>query len=660
MFGVKPPRAGFLAHENPLFSGLLRKDGPVRPENRSDNLFGFLQRFPGNSLDSLLSSHDNCCCASRSAPGPSDAGNPSMYPRTIKVRSSSGSIHEYIRIVEAYREDGKVKQRVVADLGRKDLLVEILPKLRRLLTGDADLEAGDSTTPQVGDASNWGPVLVVRALFDQLGLWAILDQHLGKAKGVPFADRAFALIANRLIAPASEHGLAGWLETDFVCDRTGRRFLPHWHQRRRVRVHPRQLDAWYRTLDQLIKAKDHIEVALYHRLRDLFSFKPELVLYDITSTYFEGAGPADLAQHGYSRDGKPQNVQVIVGVVMVAGWPIAHHVWAGNRIDHSTVQEVIKDLRQRFAFSRLVFVGDRGMVTDENIEAITRDQQGFLVGVKRRRNPQIDGWLAAVDETKWVSCPGGINTRERKTNPPRTRAQEVLSGDPSLRVIVIDSDERRTYEQAKRQQAMERARQHLEKLQGRVASGKLKQPEKIGAAVERVMQKYHGYRYFDWKLTAGVLEFSESAERLGREKAIEGKYVVMTGEKDLSVLDAVALYKELTEVESGFRQLKDVMAMRPIYHQIEPRVKAHILVAALALLVQRLLGRRLAEAGVDLSPWRAMQALTTVRLVTFHLEGQRERQGVTGGCPDARLVLKALRLADQRPPVPPAGEETMM
>lgn len=583
-----------------------------------------------------------------------------MYPRTVKIRSSSGSIHEYIRIVEAYREDGKVKQRVVADLGRKDLLVEILPKLRRLLTGDADLEPGDSTTPQLGDASNWGPVLVVRALFDQLGLRAILDQHLGKAKGVPFADRAFALVANRLIAPASEHGLAGWLETDFVCDRRGRRFIPYWHQRRRVRVHPRQLDAWYRTLDQLIKAKDPIEVALYHRLRDLFSLKPDLVLYDITSTYFEGAGPADLARHGYSRDGKPQNVQVIVGVVMVAGWPIAHHVWAGNRIDHSTVQEVIQDLRQRFAFSRLVFVGDRGMVTDENIEAITCDQQGFLVGVKRRRNPQIDGWLAAVDETKWVSCPGGINTRERKSNPPRTRAQEVLSGDPSLRVIVIDSDERRTYEQAKRQQAMERARQHLEKLQERVASGKLKQPEKIGAAVERVMQKYHGYRYFDWKLRGGVLEFTESAERLGREKTIEGKYVVMTGEKDLSVLDAVALYKELTEVESGFRQLKDVMAMRPIYHQIETRVKAHVFVAALALLVQRLLGRRLLEAGVDLSPWRAMQALATVRLVTFHLEGQAERRGVTRGCPDARLVLKALKVADERPPVPPAGEETVM
>jgi transposase len=583
-----------------------------------------------------------------------------MYPRTVKVRSSSGSIHEYIRIVEAYREDGKVKQRVVADLGRKDLLTEILPKLRRLLVGDTAEEPGDPAALHVGEAATWGPVLVVRALFDQLGLWAILDQHLGTAKGIPFADRAFALVANRLIAPASEHGLAGWLETDFVCDRQGRRFLPHWHRRGRVRVHPRQLDAWYRTLDQLLRAKDQIEVALYHRLRDLFSFKPDLVLYDITSTYFEGAGPADFAKHGYSRDGKAQNVQVIVGAVMVAGWPIAHHVWAGNRIDHSTVQEVVKDLRQRFAFSRLVFVGDRGMVTDENIESITRDQQGFLVGVKRRRNAQIDGWLDAVDETKWVRCPGGINARERKADPPRTRAQEVPSGDPELRVIVIDSDERRGYEQAKRQQGMERARQRLEKLKERIAAGDLKRPEKIGAAVERVMQKYHGYRYFDWKLKDGALEFAESEARLGREKKIEGKYVIMTSEEGLSILDAVALYKELTEVEGGFRQLKDVMAMRPIYHQIETRVKAHIFVAALALLVQRLLGRRLEEAGLDVSPVRALQAWSTVRLVTFRLEGQGQRRGLAGGCPDARLVLKALQLLDQRPPAPPEGEETIM
>ena len=227
-------------------------------------------------------------------------------------------------------------------------------------------------------------------------------------------------------------------------------------------------------------------------------------------------------------------------------------------------------------------------------------------------------------------------------------------------MIVIDSDERRGYEQAKREQAMERARLKLEKLKERVAAGDLKRPEKIGAAIERIMQRYHGYRYFDWELKGGALEFTASEARLGREKKIEGKYVIMTREKGMGVLDAVALYKELTEVESGFRQLKDVLALRPIYHQIESRVKAHIFVAALALLVQRLLGRRLKEAGVDLSPERAMRALSTVRLVTFRLEGQPERRGVAGGCPDARRVLKALKVVAQRPPTPPRGEETVM
>jgi transposase len=577
-----------------------------------------------------------------------------MYPRTVRIRSTNGTVNEYVRIVEAYREDGKVKQRVVADLGRKDVLLAVLPKLQRLLRGDLELDGDGATELKVIDASTWGPVLAVRTLFEQLGLWDILDRYLGRAKGVPFTDRAFVLVANRLTRPTSEHGLAGWLETDFVCDRMGRRFVPNWHQRNRVRVHPSQLEAWYRTLDQLYKAKERIEEALYHRLRDLFSFKPDLVLYDITSTYFEGAGPADFAKHGYSRDSKPHNVQVVVGVVMVAGWPIAHHVWPGNRVDHTTVQEAVGDLQKRFGFGRVVFVGDRGMVTAENLAALKRAGHGFVVGLNRRRNSELEGWLDRLDETKWVHCPVGINAQERKTNPPHTRAQEVASGDPELRVIIVDSDERRQYEQAMRQRSMGRTREKLEKLKARVASGRIKSRDKIVKAAERTLGKNHGQRYYAYEVTAeGAFEFTECAS-LEHEKRIEGKYVIATAEKALSVLEAVAIYKDLADVERGFRQLKDVLAMRPIYHQVEPRVRAHIFVAALALLVQRLLGRRLQEAGIDFSATRAIEALFTVRHVTFRVEGQAKRGGVAGGSPDARRVLKALKLTDLRPPAPPA------
>jgi transposase len=583
-----------------------------------------------------------------------------MYPRTVKVRSSTGTVNEYVRIVEAYREGGKVKQRVVADLGRKDVLLVILPKLQRLLRGDCHPEPDAPPELNVVDASTWGPVLAIRTLFDQLGLWKILDESLGNAKDVPFADRVFVLVANRLIHPASEHGLAGWLETDFLCDRSGRRFVPHWRQKNRVRVHPRQLDAWYRTLDQLAKAKERIEVALYYRLRDLFSLKPELILYDITSTYFEGAGPEDFAKHGYSRDTKPHNVQVVVGVVMVSGWPIAHHVWPGNRVDHDTVQEVVSDLHTRFGFGRIVFVGDRGMVTAENLEALKRDHHGFVVGLNRRRNSALNAWLDLIDETQWIDCPVGITAQERKTNPPRTRAQEVASGDPEKRVIIVDSDERREYEQAMRQRSMDRTRDKLEKLKARVISGRLKTRDKIIQTAERILGKNHGQRYYSYKVSPeGMLDYFE-CDSFEHERRIEGKYVIITSEKTLGVVDAIALYKDLSEVERGFRQLKDVLSLRPIYHQVEPRVRAHLFVAALALLIQRLLARRLTDAGIDFSPTRALEALSTMRHVSFRLEGQANRSGVAGGSPDARRVLKALGIVDVHPPTAPEGAATVM
>jgi transposase len=583
-----------------------------------------------------------------------------MFIRTIKVPSSNGSVNEYVRVVEAYRQDGKVKQRVIADLGRKDLLAALLPQLQRVLLGQPLLPGEDADALEVLDASTWGPILVVRALGEQLGLWALLEELLPTGKdGVTGADRAFVLLANRLTRPCSEHGLARWLETDFVCDRHGRRFVPHWHQHGRVQVHHRQLDAWYRTLDRLVAAKNRIELHLYQRLRDLFSLQPDLVLFDITSTYFEGSGPEDFAKHGYSRDGKPQNVQVVIGLVLVGGWPIAHHVWPGNRLDATTVQESLRDLTTRFSFKRLVFVGDRGMVSDDNLAALQRDGHGYLVGLKRRRNALLDGWLQAVEESAWVDCPLGISAREKKQDPPRTRVQEVASGVDGQRVFVIDSDERRAYEQGKRQQALERTRVKLLSVQRRVAEGKLTQPAQIGAAAERALQAHKGYRYFAWEIRDSAFVFFEHPIHFAREQRLEGRYVLATSEAHLTALDAVAQYKQLQDVERGFRRLKDVLALRPVYHRVESRVRGHVFVAVLGLLLQTLLQRRLQEAGVDLSAEQALQALETVRHVSFKVIGQA-RSGVSAANPHARQVLHALGVSDLRPPTPPADELTVM
>jgi transposase len=588
-----------------------------------------------------------------------------MYLRTVKVPSSSGKINEYVRIVEAYRENGKARQRVVADLGRKDVLAALLPKLQRLLQGDnaivGEEDAGDLKDPE---ATDWGPMLLVQSLAQQLGLPAIFQKLLkpgrveeeDEMQAAPPAQRALVLIANRLIRPGSEHALAGWLESDWVCDTGGRRFVPVWKQKGRVKVAHRQLDRWYRTLDRLAQAKDRIEVELFSRLRDLFSLKVDLVLYDITSSYFEGAGPEGLAFHGHSRDEKPHNVQVVVGVVMAGRWPIAHHVFAGNTVDVTTVPQVLKDLRERFGLGRVVFVGDRGMVSRGNLKEIEEQGQGYLVGLKRRCNPQVDGWLQKIAEGAWVDCPGGINTRER-AEPLRTRVQEIASGEEGMRVFVIDSDERRAYEQGQRSKCMQRTMEKLAALKKRVDAGTLSDAEQIGAAAQRALSAHHGQRYYAWRLEKGKFEFFEDTQRLDAEKRLEGKYVIATSEKDFGMLAAVAAYKELGEVERGFRSMKDVIGLRPIWHHSGSRVKGHIFVAALALLLERLLEKRLKDAGIDnLSAREALLAVRTIRLVRVEVCG-RERRGVSRGSTQARRVVAALGLSDLRPPTPPRGEE---
>jgi hypothetical protein len=192
-----------------------------------------------------------------------------MFIRSIKVPSSSGVVHEYVRVVESVRENGRVRQRLVLNLGRRDTLLTILPLLQRFLQGDAAPLLQHDGPIQALEASTWGPMLVVRHFFEKLGLWQLLDACRRWPRLQPDEDaaddwpsRALALIANRLVRPVSEHALAGWLETDYVCDRVGRRYLPHGKQQGRVRVDLTVLQYWYRTLDHLILNQSKIELAL--------------------------------------------------------------------------------------------------------------------------------------------------------------------------------------------------------------------------------------------------------------------------------------------------------------------------------------------------------------------------------------------------------------
>jgi transposase len=580
-----------------------------------------------------------------------------MYLRTVRAKGAEGIELEYIRLVEAYWENGRSKQRVIANLGRKDLLAPHLESLIELLGGggkktkSSSLSCGERIEATL--AACWGPMLVARSLWREFGLESILDDLAPKTNSVqkvgrlPLADRVLVLVANRLCRPGSEHALAQWLESDFVCGRDGKRILARWKQQGRVRVDLNWLQDWYRTLDQLVARKERIEVELFGRLRDLFHLEVEMVFYDLTSTYFEGRGPAGLADFGYSRDGKRRNRQVQVGLVMINGWPIAHHVFDGSLPDGETVETVLKDLRQRFGLRRVIFVGDRGMVTIQNLALLRQREQGYLVGLKRRRNEQVKGYIEVAAQGRWQECPVGITARE-KEEAPRTMVTEVAGEEPGVRVFVVQSEERLAYERAMRKAAMEKTRQALEKLALRVAAGRLKKAQNIGAAAARILSRNHGSRYYDWSLEQGVFRYFEHPVHLPAEKALEGKYVIQTEELDLSAVQAVEAYKELSEVERGFRELKDLIEMRPIYHQQPNRVRAHIFVAALAFLLDRALEKKLKAAGVPMSSAQALEALRTMHVVDIRV-GAQIRRGVTAGNHQARQILAALGISDREP-----------
>jgi len=420
-----------------------------------------------------------------------------------------------------------------------------------------------------------------------------------------------------------------------------------------------QLQLWYQSLDDLLAQKQRIEKAVYLELRNLFSLKPDLALYDITSTYFEGSGPARLGRFGYSRDGKPRNPQIVIGVVMMEGWPIAHHVFAGNRLDQTTVTEVVRDLNQRFELNRVVFVGDRGMMTVGNVKEIRKLQQGYLVGLQRRNRRDTFEYIEKAEgQQDWQECPAGIAASE-KAVVPKTRVVEVEGKEAGVRVFVVHSEERELYERSMRELSMERARKEMEALQAQVEKGELKEPDKIGAAAGTQLRRHHGHRYFAWELHPGKFRFFEHPLNLAREKALEGKYVIQTEEQNLSAREAVQSYKELNEVERGFSHLKDLLELRPVYHQSDARVQAHVFVAALALLLDRALEKNLRTARSPLSTPFAWQALETIRCVEMEL-GQRHKLCVTRGNQHAAEVRRILGITELDPPSPPEGRRWLV
>ena len=568
-----------------------------------------------------------------------------MFPRIATVKRGNKT-YKYLQIVEAYRAEGRTTQRVVANLGRLDQLDGKLDDLLASLSkyGKKRLVRKD----QIGcrQALPWGAVLLARHLWDQMELGQIISR-LCRSRRCKFdvAETAFVLVTNRLCEPRSEHGLARWLEHTFVCDAKGKRWLPDWlpaeqiTKQQRVKVKHEQLNQWYRTLDVLLAVKEKIEEALYLRVRDLFSIRVDLVFYDLTSTSFCRKSPVGrLRRHGHSKEGKPRQVQVVLGVVMANGFPIAHHVFEGNRAEKTTLRDVLTDVDRRFGLGHVLVVADRGLVSPDNLAYLSQSKFRYLLGLPGRRCREAVEVLEALDDTRWQRV------------DPENLVQEIRLAGRRDRYFVIDSLQRKTYEQSLRRRSMERAQQALDKVGAAVKAGRLKDPAKIGARAARAAAKHHGYRYYSYEVSgSGQFRFWEDQEKMRAETLHEGKYILKTDDHDLDATEAVRAYKELDTVESGFRDLKDVIEMRPVYHKTDDRIKAHIFVATLGLFLKRTLEHQLEPGLPELSGSEAIAAMRSIGLAELDLNGRRTRL-VSGGSRDARCVVSALGIADLNPP----------
>lgn len=556
-----------------------------------------------------------------------------MFVRTVKAKGET-----YVRIVEGYRKDGKPKQKVIANLGNLRLcqkeLVKIIEGLRSLVSEVFVKE--DEIEPQNG--LEYGCVMVGEKIFKELGLEQMLRERFRTTKALEVGGvYALAMTMNRLSYPSSKLGIFRWMEDTY---------LPDWPLKREASKEEQKIlaERFYRTLDYLERWKDDLEQQLYFNLRNLFSLKVDLVFYDLTSTYFEGEGPKE-AKRGRSRDGHPRDKQIMIGLVLCQGLPIAHYVFEGNRLDKTTVKEVVKDLKARFEIGRFVFVGDRGLVTKEIIQFLEDEKLDYIVALRRRRCLETARAIEVefkdsdekVGDTWFKEIVGADEVAEKEWG---------LAAQPGRRLFICLNQERKEKETKKRQEKMDRVRLELEALERSVKKAKTIDEKEIASRVTRILSHHNGNRYFAYEIKDKEFIFYEHPKNIPYEKKLDGKFVLLakTVAHPLSEKEVVKGYKDLWDIEWAFRDLKDFVEIRPIYHRKENRVRGHVQIVVWALLIERIIQRKLDEAGIEISARMALSSLRRIKAVETKV-GSKQICFVTLAKGDNISILKALGIS---------------
>jgi transposase len=536
-----------------------------------------------------------------------------MFLRKISIKRE-GKCHDYWALVESVRTGRGPRQRIVSYLGDMDETgrvgihhaVEEEPPRQGSLFSDA-------TSPEWVEVNvrkvrtersrRFGDVWLALELIKKLGLAELFESLMSNEEEkhppkISWATLAHVLIISRFCEPSSElHIAEQFYRNSALSDLLG---IPE------EDIYDNRL---YRTLDKLVGHKDAIQKHLKERLGELFYINYDILLYDVTSTYFEGAASRNpQAKQGYSRDSRPDCKQVCIGLVVAKeGIPLGYELFDGNRHDSTTVEEIIEKMESLYGKADRVWIMDRGMSSPENLELLQEEGRRYIIGTPKSKLKKFEQHLLTQD---WKQVYEGL---EVKLCPsPEGNGEEIF--------ILCRSAARKEKDQAIHNRFIERLEQSLQKVKKSCDSGRVKKLEVVGLRVGRLLERYNrASPLFDINVKErdGKIDLTWTIHNTYSDWArlSEGCYLLRTNIKDWTPEELWKAYTQLTEAEAAFRIHKQDLSLRPIWHQKEDRVQAHILVCFLAYVMWKCLGQMCKQAGLGNEPRMILEEIKNLTLV---------------------------------------------
>jgi transposase len=485
---------------------------------------------------------------------------------------------------------------------------------------------------------DFGDVYAAWSLWQRLGLDEFYRRQLDEAEDtadVPWSLAAALLTINRLRAPRSELFIdEKWHRQTALDDVLG------------VPDEKVTKDRLYRCLDLLIENKDAVEKHLKAKWGELFGASYDILLYDLTSTYFEGAAEGNpQAKRGHSRDHRPDCKPVIIAlIVSEEGFPFAFEVLDGNRRDATTLADMLDVIDNKYGYARRIWVFDRGVASEDNLKILRARKTPCVAGTPRSMLKAYEKELTSSD---WKKVKDEVEIH----HVPRVSGEETF--------ILVRSVGRRKKEKAMRELAMKRLEAGFATLAKSVSAGRLKDDKKIHVRIGQLLGRYPSVaRLYAAELReengARVFRWNVRQDRLHLRQITEGAYLLRTNLKDMELAKLWDIYMQLTEAEAAFRAIKSELMVRPIWHHKEKRAQAHILVAFLGYALWVTLKHSLKgssflhEYDYDVSPWEALQRLSKIKsgdIILPTTDGRTLRlRRVCDPDQDSRNVLEKLKI----------------